>query len=360
MDNNSAPSLPDLVLPSVVTTLSLPSKHAATDMRLPQAWLLRSVPDEENRSAASGKIYDDALDFRYVYDSKVRNYTNVREGDFVLIRDNSILLGSAVIRKIESYEADKVMTFCPRCGSSRITFKSDGLWRCDGNCLRKDKLKPEKRLYKNPPQRTERVERFIAYYGDTWTDLIGAADKDSFKALSMPGKYNTQNSIVALDTVKVLDWLESLNTSGIHQLNLGEAHGIPVNPRGGFTMRTVKARNGQPQFRQQLLNRFGSMCAFTGACHTAALDAAHLYSYAREGEHRVDEGLLLRKDLHRLFDSELVGVSSSRTLLLHPGLGNTQYQSLAGARLKVELPNRALELLDEHRSGLKWLEDALV
>jgi len=360
MDNNSTPSLPDLVLPSVVTTLSLPSKHASTDMRLPQAWLLRSVPDEENRSAASGKVYDDALEFRYVYDSKVPNHKNVREGDFVLIRDNSILLGSAVIRKIESYEADKVMTFCPRCGSSRITFKSDGLWRCDGKCLRRDNLKPEQRLHENPPQKAEKVQRFIAYYGDTWTDLIGAADKDSFKALSMPGKYNTQNSIVALDTAKVLDWLESLNTSGIHQLNLGEAHGVPVNPRGGFTERTVWSRNGQGQFRQELLNRFGNMCAFTGACHTAALDAAHLYSYAREGKHRVEEGLLLRKDLHKLFDGQLVGVSSSRTLLLHPDLGNTQYQSLAGARLKVELPNRALELLDKHRAGLKWLEDALV
>ena len=74
----------------------------------------------------------------------------------------------------------------------------------------------------------------------------------------------------------------------------------------------------------------------------------------------MEEGLLLRKDLHKLFDGQLVGVSSSRTLLLHPDLGNTQYQSLAGVRLKVELPNRALELLDEHRSGLKWLEDALV
>lgn len=360
MDNNSTPSLPDLVLPSVVTTLSLPSKHAAADMRLPQAWLLRSVPDEENRSAASGKVYDDALEFRYVYDSKVPNHKNVREGDFVLIRDNSILLGSAVIRKIESYEADKVMTYCPTCGSTRITFKSDGLWRCDGKCLRRDNLKPEQRLHKNPPQKTETVQRFIAYYGDTWTELIGAADKDSFKDLSVPGKYNTQNSIVALDTAKVLDWLESLNTSGIHLLPLGDAHGVPMNPRGGFTMRTVRARVGQGQFRQELLNRFGNMCAFTGACHTAALDAAHLYSYAREGEHRVDEGLLLRKDLHKLFDSELVGVSSSRTLLLHPGLGNTQYQSLAGARLKVELPNRALELLDEHRSSLSWLDEVLV
>ena len=214
MDNNSTPSLPDLVLPSVVTTLSLPSKHAATDMRLPQAWLLRSVPDEENRSAASGKVYDDALEFRYVYDSTVPNGQSIREGDFVLIRDNSILLGSAVIRKIEVRNADKVMTICPRCGNSNMFLRADGLWRCDGRCTKTDKLKPEQRLHKNPPQKTEKVQRFIAYYGDTWTELIGAADKDSFKDLSVPGKYNTQNSIVALDTTKVLDWLESLNTSG--------------------------------------------------------------------------------------------------------------------------------------------------
>ena len=45
-------------------------------------------------------------------------------------------------------------------------------------------------------------------------------DKDSFKRLCEPGKYNRQNSIVALDTAKVLTWFESLNTSGIHQLNL--------------------------------------------------------------------------------------------------------------------------------------------
>ena len=99
MDNNSTPSLPDLVLPSVVTTLSLPSKHASTDMRLPQAWLLRSVPDEENRSAASGKIYDDALEFRYVYDSRVPNGQDIREGDFVLIR---FFLGAQLSARLRS------------------------------------------------------------------------------------------------------------------------------------------------------------------------------------------------------------------------------------------------------------------
>ncbi len=39
--------------PKALTDVSLPSKHAATNMRLPQAWLLRSVPDEENRNATA-------------------------------------------------------------------------------------------------------------------------------------------------------------------------------------------------------------------------------------------------------------------------------------------------------------------
>ncbi len=99
----------------------------------------------------------------------------------MLIRDNSILLGSAVIRKIEVRNADKVMTICPRCGNSNMFLRADGLWRCDGRCTKTDKLKPEQRLHKNPPQKTEKVQRFIAYYGDTWTELIGVLDKDSFK-----------------------------------------------------------------------------------------------------------------------------------------------------------------------------------
>ena len=97
-------------------------------------------------------------------------------------------------------------------------------------------------------------------------------------------------------------------------------------------MRTVKARNGQPQFRQELLNRFRKQCAFTGACHTAALDAAHLYSYAREGEHRVDEGLLLRKDLHKLLIVSWWVLSSSPDSSSTPRFGKYAVSVVGGCR----------------------------
>ncbi|WP_051811975.1 HNH endonuclease [Kitasatospora sp. MBT63] len=72
---------------------------------------------------------------------------------------------------------------------------------------------------------------------------------------------------------------------------------------------TVRARLGQRAFRQRLLDTHGDDCAFTGPTPRAALDAAHLYSYAINGEHHDDGGLLLRRDLHRLFDLGLLAVN---------------------------------------------------
>ncbi|MFC9768794.1 HNH endonuclease [Rhodococcus jostii] len=65
---------------------------------------------------------------------------------------------------------------------------------------------------------------------------------------------------------------------------------------------------GQPAFRAALFRQYGSNCAFTGPCPTTALEACHLYSYAKVGEHKDQGGLLLRRDVHRLFDEGLIAV----------------------------------------------------
>lgn len=70
----------------------------------------------------------------------------------------------------------------------------------------------------------------------------------------------------------------------------------------------MRVRVGQAEFRLRLLARYGNVCAFSGPSPTAALEAAHLYSYAAEGRHHDDGGFLLRRDLHRLFDLGLLAV----------------------------------------------------
>ena len=42
----------------------------------------------------------------------------------------------------------------------------------------------------------------------------------------------------------------------------------------------------------------------------SALEAAHIKPYSEKGPHRVDNGLLLRSDIHRLFDTGYVTVTS--------------------------------------------------
>lgn len=47
---------------------------------------------------------------------------------------------------------------------------------------------------------------------------------------------------------------------------------------------------------------------FTGPAPTEVLEAGHLYSYAANGTHQPSGGLLLRRDIHRLFDNGRLAV----------------------------------------------------
>ncbi|GAA3104165.1 hypothetical protein GCM10020254_57480 [Streptomyces goshikiensis] len=78
---------------------------------------------------------------------------------------------------------------------------------------------------------------------------------------------------------------------------------------GGHRMANVKTRQGQPAFRKQLLKDHGQVCAFTGPAPAAALQAAHLYSFADASEHHDWGGLLLRNDIHSLFDRGQIAVN---------------------------------------------------
>ncbi len=64
----------------------------------------------------------------------------------------------------------------------------------------------------------------------------------------------------------------------------------------------VLPRLGQGSFKIMVLDAYSRRCAVTGEKTLPVLEAAHIRSYADGGDHRVDNGLLLRSDLHILFD----------------------------------------------------------
>ncbi len=69
------------------------------------------------------------------------------------------------------------------------------------------------------------------------------------------------------------------------------------------------SRLGQGTFRVAVTEAYERACAVTGEHSLPALDAAHIKPFAQSGPHDVRNGLLLRADLHRLFDSGYVTVT---------------------------------------------------
>jgi putative restriction endonuclease len=65
---------------------------------------------------------------------------------------------------------------------------------------------------------------------------------------------------------------------------------------------TMRPRLGQGAFRIEVTDAYSRRCAITGEKTLPALEAGHIKPYAKNGPHEVCNGLLLRSDLHNLFD----------------------------------------------------------
>lgn len=101
-----------------------------------------------------------------------------------------------------------------------------------------------------------------------------------------------------------------------------------------------RPRLGQGTFRVSVLDAYGRRCAVSGEHSLPVLEAAHIRPYAKRGEHSLENGLLLRSDIHRLYDRGYVTVSPDRKFEVSDALaerwsnGRAYYQ-LAGQRIHV-------------------------
>jgi putative restriction endonuclease len=104
--------------------------------------------------------------------------------------------------------------------------------------------------------------------------------------------------------------------------------------------RLVRPRLGQATFRIAVLDAYGRACAVTQEHSLPALESSHIRSYAQEGPHEICNGLLLRADLHRLFDTGYVTVTPDLRFEVGSRLradykNGRSYYPLHGARLRV-------------------------
>ena len=100
-------------------------------------------------------------------------------------------------------------------------------------------------------------------------------------------------------------------------------------------MRAICIRRGQPAFRAALLAAYDGRCAVTGCNVEAVLEAAHISPYTEPSSDHACNGLLLRADIHTLFDCGLLAFDpATRQVVLADRLSGSEDAHLASQPLR--------------------------
>jgi ribosomal protein L37AE/L43A len=303
-------------------------------MPVATAWSFLTL-DDNVRQYTGNEGYDDQLNSHYVFDSTVHNSRHVTKGDLAVLRDSDVVLGIGWIDDVAVSEAQKVRQRCPHCTKTGFKLRrhQKPMYRC-GDCTSE---------FDEPTREVLNVRRLVADYSRTFVPVDGVLATEALGSAYKAHAF--QHAIRELDLETVH---EIVSNSTITGTAYWKSDG-PVRNEivGGFAQRLGRARIGQQKFREQLLHRFGAVCAFSGRQHPAALDAAHLYRYSDTPEHDTAAGLLLRRDLHSLFDRWLLAVDPTTwEIRVSPELSG--FPELAGLDgCPLQLP-RALRPRPDH------------
>ena len=133
----------------------------------------------------------------------------------------------------------------------------------------------------------------------------------------------------------VSDVLEAMARAEVDQETAAEGGALDDDYDARLRVyRQIVARRGQAGFRAALLEAYRGRCAITGFDAAAALEGAHLRPYRGPESNAVTNGLLLRADIHTLFDLGLLAPDPvTRTIVVSKLLAGTQYAALSRSQL---------------------------
>ena len=126
--------------------------------------------------------------------------------------------------------------------------------------------------------------------------------------------------------------------------------------------KAINSRRGQAKFRQDLIDAYGQ-CLITGCKYEPILEAAHIHPYAEGGMFTIENGLLLRTDIHTLFDLGLIAIctiNDNYRIIISEYLEDTEYEEYKDKSLLIPdtspyKPDK--DALNEHiyRASLDYL-----
>jgi putative restriction endonuclease len=106
----------------------------------------------------------------------------------------------------------------------------------------------------------------------------------------------------------------------------------------------VNQRKGQGIFKGLILKAYNNKCCISDETCPELLEAAHIQHYLNQQSNHIQNGILLRVDLHRLFDNNLLYIDNGYIVRISPLVNTPHYKKYNGR--KISLPNN----MDDHPS----------
>ncbi len=100
----------------------------------------------------------------------------------------------------------------------------------------------------------------------------------------------------------------------------------PLNKSREENKASVNQRRGQGKFKGDILKAYNNKCCVSGETCQELLDAAHLQEYLNEDSNHIQNGILLRVDLHRLYDNGLLYIDNNYKIRISPKITSRIYR----------------------------------
>ena len=111
----------------------------------------------------------------------------------------------------------------------------------------------------------------------------------------------------------------------------------------------ITIREGQPRFRERLIKEYGTRCCITGCQEGDVIEAAHIVPYSGIQSNILENGLLMRVDIHRLFDKHLLTIEPEKlVILISESIRDGFYCSLEGTKLRHQVRKKTKRFLKTH------------
>lgn len=299
-----------------------------------RAWSFLTIQGYRQYGGNTG--YADDPEREYRYDSEVANHLQVSVGDVVIIRSRDTVIGISEISTVEEEDGEKERLRCPQCLITNIKERKSRhpIWRCRHG-----------HEFDEPDRSLVPVRKYKARYGPHFSPCSPEMTIATLEAAVL--RPSDQMSIKEIDLAKIE---ASIGPSGAEVIRRFAGALEPSQPEGNEgaeisgsiiewqrrVLREIGVRRGQKKFRDRLIAHYGARCQVSGCEFAELVEAAHIDPYSKSGDNSVQNGLLLRSDIHTLFDLGYLGIEPvTFSIKLHPAIRDCAYRLYEGRTLET-------------------------